>query len=284
MTPATNAAASQTADVRPQRSLPAAAWLAWYSLREMSRRRRLVALSLICLLPVLMVLAIRIWFSQAGVTAQMMLASLSHDVFMPFLIPVVALFVGVPAIGEQVDDGTIVFTWTRPVRRRAIYLGRLAAAQAVSALVLGFSLALCFVVMVSQGSGVLTWEFLRLYLQTMAVIVLGACTYAALFAAMGTYFKKPIPPALMFAVGWENLVTNIPARVQELSLRFHLQNLITQPTEGPKNLPGILGALLSTAFHREPVPKAQSVAVLVGVALVSAALGVWLFRRKEIAK
>ena len=141
MTPATNAAASQTADVRPQRSLPAAAWLAWYSLREMSRRRRLVALSLICLLPVLMVLAIRIWFSQAGVTAQMMLASLSHDVFMPFLIPVVALFVGVPAIGEQVDDGTIVFTWTRPVRRRAIYLGRLAAAQAVSALVLSFSLA-----------------------------------------------------------------------------------------------------------------------------------------------
>jgi hypothetical protein len=101
---------------------------------------------------------------------------------------------------------------------------------------------------------------------------------------MGTYFKKPIPPALMFAVGWENLVTNIPARVQELSLRFHLQNLITEPTEAPKNLPGLLGALLSTAFHREPVPKAQSVAVLVGVALASAALGVWMFRRKEIAK
>lgn len=284
MTPATQATARPADEVRPQRSLPAAGWLAWYSLREMIRRRRLVALGLICLLPVLMVLAVRIWFSNAGVTTQMMLAALSHDVFMPFLIPVVALFVGVPAIGEQVDDGTIVFTWTRPVRRRAIYLGRLLAAQSVSALVLCFSLALCLVVMVSQGAGVLTWEFIRLYLQTMLIIVLGVATYAALFAAMGTYFKKPIPPALMFAVGWENLVTNIPARVQELSLRFHLQNLITQPAESPKSLPGLLGALLSTAFHREPVPKVQSVAVLVGVMLASAALGVWLFRRKEIAK
>ncbi len=284
MTPATNAADQSLKDVSPQRSVPAAAWLAWYSLREMIRRRRLVALTLICLLPVLMVLAIRIWFSQAGVTAQMMLASLSHDVFIPFLIPVVALFVGVPAIGEQVDDGTIVFTWTRPVRRRAIYLGRLLAAQAVSALVLSFSLALCFVVMVSQGAGVLTWEFIRLYLQTVLIIILGAFTYAALFAAVGTFFKKPIPPALMYAVGWESLVTNIPARVQELSLRFHLQNLITRPTESPKSLPGLLGALLSTAFHREPVPKAESVAVLVGVMLVAAFLGVWLFRRKEIAK
>jgi ABC-type transport system involved in multi-copper enzyme maturation permease subunit len=204
---------------------------------------------------------------------------------MPFLIPVVALFVGVPAIGEQVDDGTIVFTWTRPVRRRAIYLGRLLAAQVVSALVLSLSLVLCFLVMVSEGPQVLTWDFLRLYLQTLVIIGLGAFTYAAVFAAVGTFFRKPILPAILYAIGWENLVTNIPARVQELSLRFHLQNLVTRPDSAPaQDLPGLLGALLTTAFHREPVPKLQSVAVLVAVTVVSTALGIWLLRQKEIAK
>ena len=61
----------------------------------------------------------------------MQLAGLSHDIFIPFLIPIAAMAVGIPAIGEQVEDGTIVFIWTRPIRRRAIYLGRLLAAQIV---------------------------------------------------------------------------------------------------------------------------------------------------------
>jgi hypothetical protein len=284
MKAATNPALPPDIDVRPQGSFAAAGWLAWFSLREMVRRRRLISLSLISLLPVLMVGAIRLWFSQAGVTAQMQLAALAHDVFMPFLIPVVALFVGVPAIGEMVDDGTIVFTWTRPVRRRAIYLGRLLAAQVVSTLVLSGSLALCFAVMVTEGPQVITWEFLKLYLQTFVIIGLGVFTYAALFAAVGTFFKKPVLPAILFAFGWENLVSNIPARVQELSLRFHLQNLISKPEAAPQDLPGLLGALLSTAFHREPVPKVQSVAVLLAVMLLTTVLGIWLFRQKEIAR
>ena len=116
------------------------------------------------------------------------------------------------------------------------------------------------------------------------IIGLGAFTYAALFATMGTFFRKPVLPAILFAFGWENLVSSIPARVQELSLRFHLQNLVTRPESAPQDLPGLLGALLSTAFEREPVPKLQSIAVLVAVMLLSTVLGIWLLRQKEIAK
>lgn len=146
------------------------------------------------------------------------------------------------------------------------------------------SLVLCFVVMVTEGPQVLTWDFLRLYLQTFVIIGLGAFTYAALFATMGTFFRKPVLPAILFAFGWENLVSSIPARVQELSLRFHLQNLVTRPESAPQDLPGLLGALLSTAFEREPVPKLQSIGVLVAVMLLSTVLGIWLLRQKEIAK
>lgn len=268
----------------PLPSLGAILWLAWFSVREMARRRRLVSLALINLLPVLVVAAVRIWFPGEGITAQMQLAALSHDTFMPFLIPIAAMAVGVPAIGEQVEDGTIVFTWTRPVRRRAIYLGRLLAAQTVATLLLTGSLALCFLVMISEGLQVITWEFLQLYLQTFAIIAIGAFAYTALFAAFGSFFKKPVLPAILFAFGWENLVTNVPARVQELSLRFHLQNLVDRPASVPDNLPGVLEALLSTAFHRDPVPKLQSITVLLVVTLVATAVGVWLLKHKEIER
>ena len=268
----------------PLPSLGAILWIAWFSFREMGRRRRLISLGLINLLPVLVVAAIRIWFPNEGITAQQQLSSLSHDTFVTFLIPIVAMAVGVSAIGEQVEEGTIVFMWTRPIRRRAIFLGRLLAAQSVSWLLLSFSLILCFLVMVTEGFQIINWEFLRLYFQTFLIIGLGAFTYAAVFAAMGTFFKKPVLPAILFAFGWENLVANIPARVQEWSLRFHLQNLIDRPQVDTTDLPGILGALLATAFHRDPVPKLQSVAVLLAVMVVATVLGIWLLRQKEIEK
>ncbi|MFO7608307.1 MAG: ABC transporter permease subunit [Candidatus Krumholzibacteriia bacterium] len=285
--PTADTAAARTAGAAPPSPLPsgrAVLWLALFSVREMSRRRRLISLALINLLPVLVVAVVRIWFPGEGITAQLQLTGLTHEAIIPFLVPIVAMAVGVSAIGEQIEDGTIVYTWTRPIRRRAIYLGRLLAAQVVAAAMLSASLVLCFLVMVSEGFHIITWDFLRLYLATFAIIALGAWAYTALFAAMGTHFKKPVFPAIVFAFGWENMVANVPARVQELSLRFHLQNLVDKPPVDTSDLPGILGAILSSAVQRDPVPRLQSVAVLLVVGLAAAAVGVWLLKHKEIDK
>lgn len=268
----------------PLPTLQAILWIAWFSVREMVRRRWIYSLGLINLLPVLVVAAIRIWFPNEGITAQQQLSSLSHEVFATFLIPVIAMAAGVSAIGGQVEEGTIVYPWTRPIRRRSIYLGRLLAAQSVTWLLLSLSLVLCFLVMISEGLKIIDWDFLKLYLQTFLVIGLGAFTYAAIFAAIGTYFRKPVLPSILFAFGWENLVSNVPARIQEWSLRFHLQNLVDRPAAEASDLPGIIGALLATAFKRDPVPRWQSVAVLVVVMAIATAIGIWLLKHKEIEK
>ena len=278
------AAAPHTGDPRPLPSVGAVLWLAWFSFREMVRRKRLFGLSAINLIPVLVVLAIRIWAKDLGISPHLQLAGLTHDIFIEFLIPIAAMAMAIPAIGEQVDDGTIVFTWTRPVQRWAIYLGRLLAAQVVSTVVMSGALVLCFLIMVSEGTGVITFEFLKVYMVTFLIIALGAFTYSALFAAMGTFFRKPVLPAILFTFGWESMVSNIPARVQEVSLRFHLQNLIERPPAAPQDLPGVLEALLSTAFVRDPVPKVQSIAVLLVVTALATLLGAWLLKHKEIEK
>jgi hypothetical protein len=278
-----SAVGTPSGSVSPLSSLSGVLWIAWFSLREMSRRRRLLSLAAINLLPVVVVLIVRIWYPDQGGTAQLQLSALTHEVFVPFLIPIVAIFVGVSAIGEQVEDGTIVYPWTRPVRRRAIYLGRLLAAQSVATLLLAGSLILCFLIMVSSGPDVITWDFLKLYFVTFLVIFLGVFAYVALFAAMGTFLKKPILPAILFAFMWEG-VSKVPARVQELTLRFHLTNLLPQTETPPDDLPGMLEALLTAAVKRSPVPEFQSVAVLVAVTLATTAVGIWLLRQKEIDK
>lgn len=270
---------------RPLPTLSALLSIAAYSVREMARRRRLISLGLLCSLPVLAVLVVRVFFVESGVSAHQQLAALTHEIIVPLLIPIVAMAVGASSIGEQVEEGTVVYLWTRPIRRRAIYLGRLLAAQTVAAMLLSLALAACFLIMISNGLDVITFEFLKLYVTTFLLIGLGAFTYTALFAAFGTWFKKPVLPAIIYAFGWENLVTNIPARVQEFSLRFHLQNLVERPSaEATTDLEGILGAILTTAFKREEVPDAQSVTVLILVGVLAALVGIWLLRNKEIEK
>jgi len=280
----TTTATASSAETSALPSGGAILWLAWFSVREMLRRRRILSLALINLIPVLLVLAIRVWLPEQGVTPEMQLVSLTFKVFIPFLIPIAAMALGIPAVGEQVQDGTIAFVWVRPIRRYAIFLGRLLAAQTVSSLVMSLALVLCFLIMVSAGPAVITWVFIKLYLQTFLIIVTGVFVYTALFATVGIFFRKPVLPALLFTFGWENTVTNIPARVQELSLRFHLQNMIQRPAEPeiPGDVPGVLRALLNQMVQRDPVPVGQSVVILLVVMALATALGIWALRRQEI--
>jgi len=139
--------------------------------------------------------------------------------------------------------------------------------------------------MISEGLQVISWPFLKLYVVTFGIILLGSFSYSALFAAIGTFFKKPVLPAILFTFGWERLVINIPARVQELSLRFHLQNLVdVEGVEAPADLPGILNAILNNVVQRDPVPKLQSIGILLVVMAIATVIGVFLLRQKQIEK
>jgi len=192
--------------------------------------------------------------------------------------------VGISALGEPIDEGTIVYYWTRPLTRMAIYLGRLWAAQTVSAVLLAASMAVCFVVMVAGNFGVLTLDFLRAYLETCLVIILGAVVYTALFSMIGTALRKPMLPALIYAVLWESIGTGAPQKLQQLTVVFHLRNLIKAPESAPMtgDLPGMLMELKRALLHETPPPTWHSVLILAGVLAVSILLGVWFLRRKEL--
>ena len=104
--------------------------------------------------------------------------------------PIVAMAVGISAMGEQVEDGTIVYTWTRPCAAAPIYLGRRAGRPDRGAGILSLSLVLCFLVMMMGGLGVDHLEFLKLYLDDLPGDRLGRIRLHRVFAAMGTWFQE----------------------------------------------------------------------------------------------
>ena len=281
--------ATDTRAVRPgpadDRPLPlawTAAWIAFFSFRAMVRRRRLVAVGAVALVPVLMCVVWRLIDREGRVSASLLLESVGGAVYVPFLTALVSLAFGLSAIGEEVEEGTILYYWTRPVGREAIFLGRLVAAQTVSAALLVGSLALCFVVITAGKLDALTGRFVGVYLRTVGVVVLGAFVYTAIFTTLGTWLRRPLGLALGFAFGWESMTGNIPARIQQLTVVFHLRNLIGVREADAPGFPNLLLVLLRQAQHEAPVPGWRSFVSLAAALVVVAALGIWLLRRKEI--
>ncbi len=257
-------------------------WIGYFSFKEMIRRKRIVSVGLLMLLPVILTVTWRLLDKEGLISAQLLLANLSGMVYIHAMVAIVSLAFGISAIGETADEGTIIYYWTRPLSREAIYLGRLWAAQTVSGVLVALSLVACFMVMTIANPGVLSFSFLKLYASTCLVIMYGGFVYTAIFAMVGTWLKKPMLPAILFAFGWESISGNVPLRLQEMTVVFHLRNMISNPAQSSQTMPNLLQELRSMLMHEVPPPAWQSFLVLLGVTVVTTVLGTRLLRRKEI--
>jgi len=263
-------------DVLASGVVAAATW------RELARRKRLLSLGFLLMLPVIMLLAVRLWYPQ-GAPPDVLLSLLARYAYIPFLLPITAMAVGSPAISEPVAEGTLVYFWTRPLRRRALYLGRVMAAGLVGGVMVLVSQTLVFSVVLFGWPEAVGLDLVRLHVEMTMVVLMGTLAYTALFAAFGAGLKKPMVAAILVAFGWENMVVDIPQRIQEWSLQFHLRNLVHWPdAAGSVDVRGFIEDLLAQALKREPVPAWESVAVLFGVIVVSTVVGVFLLRRQQL--
>jgi len=198
---------------------------------------------------------------------------------------IAGLAFGLGAVGEPLDDGTILYYWTRPVGRGAIYAGRLAAAQAAAVLVVLFSLAGCFLAFTVGHWQLLAPHFVWLYLRTCLVVVLGAWVYTALFTLLGTVWRRPLLPALALGFGWETLGGNTPLRLQRLTVVFHLRNLMRNPAPDTGAMPNLLQRLQQGLQQMVPPPSpAVSLLCLMAAVVLSVLLGRWFLQRKELVR
>lgn len=262
-------------DVLATSVVAAATW------RELARRKRLLSLGLLLMLPVLLLLGVRIWYPD-GAPPGMLLSLLARFGFIPFLVPITAMSVGAPAISEPVAEGTLVYFWTRPLRRHALFLGRMLAAALVGGAMVLISQTLVFAVVLFGWPDAISFELVRLHAQMTVVVLLGTVAYTALFATFGAAFKKPMVAALLFTFGWEKAVVDIPQRIQEWTLQFHLFNLVQWPAAEAVDIKGFIQDLLAQALKREPVPEWQSVLVLLAVAGLATAAGVFFLQRQQL--
>ncbi len=227
---------------------------------------------LLSLIPVVLMLVIRIMETAGSLAANAsadFFAKVMLVLYFQLLIPVLALFFGSTIVNEELDNKTLVYLTTVPVRRRTILLGKYLAAFLQVVLLVGCGFLLCFLASALTRLGEAgAWEELAVFLGTS---LLALFCYSALFTAAGAFMKKSILSGLFFVFGWESVVQYFPGVTQKFTIIHWIKSLLPVP-------PGEGGFLI---FQLQPSPAPESVAVLFIAGLLFLALAVFIFERKE---
>lgn len=247
----------------------------------MLRRKRLVLVAVICLLPVLLALALvflsKTVYAHEGNEQFVEMAETLH---INALAPLLALFFATMLIAEDVENQTISYMLTRPLPRSAWLLGRYLAYLAVTGGILTASLLLTYAACTALARfGFNARDFL-LALHFCGVALMALVGYGAIMAFLGATTRRPIVIGVLLLYGWQRLATLVPGLIDFLTIQKYTDALLPVLAAQRDN-PEIRTAL--GTFNKEvyAVTAPKAFATLLAIALVFFVFGVVVVRVRE---
>jgi ABC-type transport system involved in multi-copper enzyme maturation permease subunit len=156
--------------------------------------------------------------------------------YLRFTVPVLGVFYGTSLIADEVEDKTITYLFTRPIRRGAVLVGKYLAYLACTIFVVLPSVMIVYLLIVPMR-GTLGGSFIDL-VKDLSLLALGLAVYGAVFAFIGSAFKRPLLVGLIFIFGWEQAALAFPGYLKKFTVAYYLQALVphTMPSDGVMNL------------------------------------------------
>jgi ABC-2 type transport system permease protein len=193
--------------------------------------------------------------------------------YVRFIVPVLGVFYGTSLIADEVEDKTITYLFTRPIRRGAVLVGQYLAYLGCTIFVVLPSVMLVYKLIVPmQGS--LGASFLDL-LKDLALLALGLAVYGALFSYIGAKFKRPLLIGLVFIFGWEQAALAFPGYLKKFTVAYYLQALV------PHAMPNDSALSLIQGIFRENPPLSISLFWLAVILIGFLTAAAWVVERRE---
>jgi len=186
---------------------------------------------------------------------------------------VLGVFYGTSLMADEVEDKTITYLFTRPIRRGAVLFGKYLAYLGCTIFVVLPSVMLVYLLVVPM-QGTLGGSFLDL-LKDLSLLALGLAVYGALFAFVGAKFKRPLLIGLIFIFGWEQAALAFPGYLKKFTVAFYLQGLV------PHAMPNDSTLSLIQGVFRESPSMAASLFGLAAILVVFVGLAAWIVERRE---
>jgi ABC-2 type transport system permease protein len=193
--------------------------------------------------------------------------------YLRFTVPILGVFYGTSLMADEIEDKTITYLFTRPIRRGAVLIGKYLAYLACTTFVVLPSVGLVYLLVVPL-SGTLGGSFLDL-IKDLAMLALGLAVYGALFAFIGAKFKRPLLIGLVFVMGWEQAALAFPGYLKKFTIAYYLQSLVPHAMPNDSVMTAIQG------LFRETPTLPVSLVALGAILVVFLGLAAWLVERRE---
>ena len=273
-----------TAPLRPIPAAPgfvaAALRIFDLSLGEMLWSRRTIFMLLVVGAPVVIALLLRVLVSLGApilentrMTGPAIFGLMIWVFYLRFTVPVLGVFYGTSLMADEVEDKTITYLFTRPIRRGAVLFGKYLAYLGCTVLVVLPSVVLVYLFIVPmQGS--LGASFIDL-LKDLALLALGLAVYGSLFAFIGAKFKRPLLIGLVFIFGWEQAALAFPGYLKKFTVAYYTQALV------PHAMPNDNTLSLIQGIFRESPPLGTSLFWLAAIWITFLVGAAWVVERRE---
>ena len=187
-----------------------------------------------------------------------------------FFMPVMAMIFGSSLIRDEIDDKSITHIATAPLDRAFSYLGYylpLGIAVAVSMVAISSVGMLAFFGQHGVGS-----ESFEIYLEFIALVVIGSFVYSSLFLMISVLFPKPVMVGLFYAFIWEGFIGSLPGVIQNASIKHYLRSVGSGWVD-----------FGSISRWDEASGATGSAVLLLCLTVFFLVLGAYIFREKELA-
>src|SRR5688572_9937022 len=262
--------------------MTAAARIFELSLGEMLWSRRTIFMALVVGGPVLLAVIARV-LQASGIPAlrvngvriggAAMFGMMIWVLFLRFIVPVLGVFYGTSLIADEVEDKTITYLFTRPLRRGAVLLGKYLAYLACTTLVVLPSVMIVYFMLVPLRDVARTFPAL---VTDLGILAIGIAAYGALFTMVGAWLKRPLVVGLVFIFGWEQFAMLMPGYLRRFTLAYYLQALVPHAMPADESV----SSLLQSVFSETP-SAALSLFILLLATVLSLVLAMRIIERRE---
>jgi ABC-2 type transport system permease protein len=230
------------------------------TVRSLLGQRRTLALVLLALAPVLMALVFAL-AADPSVDHDRFYSRLVQRLFIPVITALVSLIVGVSAIGDEREDGTILYLAATPLPRLGIVVAKILAAWTVCVALLVPSVIVCGLLSLTGDVtlAVLFWPALGVALASLA--------YCAFGGWLSLQVRRPIVVGVVYILLWEGSIATYAASADRLSIAAYGRALVAEKL--PEAAAGV-------------VSPATAAVILVAATVVGALLGARAMTRAEL--
>jgi ABC-type transport system involved in multi-copper enzyme maturation permease subunit len=159
-------------------------------------------------------------FTPAQVFGTLMSTAVIH-----FLVVFVTLFYGTALISEEVEGKTITYLFTRPIPKAVVMLGKYLALLWVSVMLVVPTIVLSYSILYFGSDMRPFLTDMRLLGKDMGIVFLALLAYGSLFSLIGAWFKHSILAGLIYAFGWEGIVSYLPGFTRKLTITHYIQSI-----------------------------------------------------------